>query len=112
MRSWITDKIQELRSKDQRENFKDSHRLLCRGIVIAQTPARLGQSFAIRGLEQFRDHLVAATTNDAYVFDGKMTAAEFLAHHQERLGMTITNEFEIVEPGVVYPLAPKPQGIC
>lgn len=105
----MQDKLEEFRSRDARAQYKDSYRLLCCGIVIAQTPARLGADFAIRGLEQFRDHLQAALRGpEAFEFvgaDGRMTAAQYLAHHEKRLEMTIADDFEIVEPGPVYPLA-------
>lgn len=104
------------RAEEIRNQFKDSYRLLCGGVVIAQTPSRFGSDFAIRGLEKFRDHLKAAiTSQEAFEFvgaGGRMTAKEYLKHHESRLQMVLVDDFQIVEPGAVYPLAPNSSGIC
>lgn len=103
-------KLQELRAQDARAQYKHSHRLLCCGLVIAQTPARLGTEYAIRGLKMFRDHLRAAL-NEPESFEfvgagGKKTAAQYLAHHEQNLKTIIIDDFQIVGPGPIYPLAP------
>lgn len=116
----IKDKLNDYRvqrqAEDVRTQFKDSYRLLCCGIVIAQTPARFGEDFAVRGLEMFRDHLKAAlTSQEAFEFvgcGGRMTAAQYLKHHEDRLGMVLVDDFQIVKPGPVFPLPPNPKGIC
>lgn len=93
---------------DLQVNYVNSYRLLCRDIVISQTDKRFGRDFALRALEQFCDHLKnAINTPETFEFDGRYTAAQYIQYHEERLGMHITDDFRIVEPGEVYPLAPN-----
>lgn len=97
---------------DLQAKYVDSYRLLCRGIVISQTSKFLGRDFALRGLEQFWEHLRKAINKpETFEFDGRYTAAQYIQYHEERLGMPITDDFRIVEPGEVYPLAPNKRNI-
>lgn len=110
--------IKELRlrrEQDARDRFKNSYRLLCRGVVIGQSPKRLGEEFGIRSLQYYRNNLQSAL-NSPITFKfigagGEMYAAEYLDYHSRKLGMTIVDDFLIVDPGEVYPLAPKWENI-
>lgn len=107
---YLKNKLEEYRSRDAKEQYKNSYRLLCGGLVISQTPARLGSDFAIRALEMFRDHLQNALKNpETFEFvgsGGPMTAAQYIAYHEQNLKTVIVDDFQIVGPGPVYPLAP------
>lgn len=95
--------------KDREAKFKDSFRLLCGGVVISEVPGRLGQEFALGMLMPFRDNLVAAF-DDHQTFatkDFKMSPGEYLRFHSQRLGLPIVDDFVVVGPGEVYPLAPN-----
>lgn len=108
---YFNDFVRKQREADATTMYKDSYRLLCGGKVISQVNKRLGEEFALRMLERFRDHLRNAINHhDTFEFvgaGGRCTASEYLELHQERLGIIIVDDFEIVEPGVVYPLVPN-----
>lgn len=110
---YFKDFTRKQRESDAATMYKDSYRLLCGGNVISQINKRLGEEFALRMLERFRDHLRNAINHhDTFEFvgaGGRYTASEYLEFHQERFGIVIVDDFEIVEPGEVYPLAPSLQ---
>jgi hypothetical protein len=98
-------------SKDLHGLYKDSYRLLCGGVVISQSPKRLGSEFGVRTLGYFMEHLRNALNNpETFEFvgaGGRFTSSQYLKYHEKRLGVTITDDLRIVEPGDFYPLAPN-----
>lgn len=105
----------EEREKDFACSLKNSYRLLCDSVVIAYSPGRLGKDFGMRTLQMFKGHLFNALTDPNFVFDGvgpKMNGKEYIKFHQDRLGIKITTNFEIVPPSEeFFMLAPKRDNI-
>lgn len=112
MRDWLIKK----RQADFDAKYKDSHRLVCDGVVIDQVAANLGNDFSIRMLGYFMQNIERALTNPNWVFDGKQSAAEWLKFQESRLGVKLTLNLRIVPPGGVLPLCPYlakgPERIC
>ena len=100
--------IQERRRQDRIEEFVQSWRILCDGKVIEHTPARHGD-YAERSCRDFLEHIKSALKDDEWDWEGyggRMTAKEWLAHHEGRFGMPLTENLELVPPGKKYPLCP------
>lgn len=100
--------IQARRREDRVEGFVKSWRVLCDGKVIEHTPARLGD-YAERSCRDFLKHIESALKDDELDwvgYGGRMTAQEWLVHHENRFGMPLTANLELVPPGEKYPLCP------
>ena len=97
---WIRDR----RNRDFVEKYKNSHKLLCDGVVIDQVPGRHPTDFAVRLLTNFRDNILQALSDPGFLFDGKQSGAEWLVMQEARLGVKLSSNLSIVGPGEVLPL--------
>lgn len=111
---WTRQKQRE----DRACNFTKSWRVIVDDKVISQTPARLGDEFARRMCEHFRDNILSAFAalkkGERWTWDDKpdgMQAQEWVEFHEDRLGMKLSENVEIVGPGESYRLAPNIEAI-
>lgn len=97
------------RQQDRQEQFRNSYRVVSNGIVVTETPARLGEDFARRMCEYFVGYVKSALHDLNWVFDGcggKKSGTEWLRWQEERLGAKLSDDVRIVPPGEVLPLCP------
>lgn len=100
--------------EDREVNFTKSWRVLVDGVVVAHTPVRHGDDFAKQSCTYFYEHIKSAFDAiengaewDWVGYGGRMTAQEWIEHHENNLGMKLSSNVELVGPGPEYPLAPK-----
>jgi hypothetical protein len=91
---------------DRSEKFVNCFRLLCDGVVIDQVSRRLQTHFAMNLLERFKQNIADALSDPTWTFGGRvpMTAEKWLEYQRDRLGVVLTKNLEIVNPGTYYPV--------
>lgn len=104
----------EKRQREIDSMFVDHYRLLCDDRVIATYPATLGEQYAMRLLGMFKQHILNALLDPKdFVFDGVMNASQYIDFHQQRFGMELSTNLQIVGPNKteIYRLAPNSHNI-
>lgn len=103
-----------MRENDFADGLRSSWRVLVDGVVVAYTPTRHHRDGHLNTCQCFCDHIKSAfdairNGTEWYWNDNPndLTAEQWIAWHEKRLGMKFSSDVRVVEPGDYYPLAPN-----
>lgn len=92
------------RQKAWTENYINSWRLTCDGIVIDEHSAHLGEKFCLSLINSFMGSILKALTEPGWKFNDKIPAGQWLAGQEQRYGLKLTTNLAIHPPGEFLPL--------